>query len=90
MLDTLKKKYQGNYKVMKHIDNVEPLYDIHQFWDSQPVPKAYETVDETMYDKPIDKEKTVAEVKQTPYTLPPGYYWDDINIGDREQALEVY
>jgi len=54
MLDTLKDKYKSNYKVLKHIDHVEPLYDVHDFWDGQPVPKAYETIDESMYDKQID------------------------------------
>jgi len=34
-------------------------------------------------DKPIDKIKTVAEVKQEPYNLPAGYSWADIDISDR-------
>jgi glycylpeptide N-tetradecanoyltransferase len=69
---------------------VEPLYDIHDFWDSQPVPKAYDTVDPAMYDKPIDVEKTVTDVKPEPYVLPPGYYWSDVDINDPVQADEVY
>lgn len=48
---------------MKKIDHLYPLYDAHDFWDSQPVPKAYEVFDSALIDKPIDKEKTVAEVK---------------------------
>ena len=84
MLTILKEgKYKGNYKVQKTIDNLEPLYDIHDFWDSQPVPKAYEAVDESMIDKPIDAVKTVDEVKQVPYTLPTGYVWDNIDISNR-------
>ena len=90
MLKILKDKYKNNYKVLKHIDHLEPLYDVHDFWDSQPVPKAYETIDESMFDKPIDKEKTVAEVKPEPYNLPPGYHWDNVDISDRKQAEEVY
>lgn len=51
MLEYLKKtKYSENRKVLRSIDNVEPLYDIHDFWDTQPVPKAYDKVDETMFD----------------------------------------
>jgi hypothetical protein len=42
MLEIAKEHYQGNYKVCKTIDKVEPLYDIHEFWDSQPVPKPNE------------------------------------------------
>lgn len=90
MLDILKDRYKGNYRMLKNIDNVGPLYDIHDFWDSQPVPKAYEQIEEKDWDQPIDKVKTVAEVKQEPYTLPEGFYWADIDINNREQALEVY
>jgi Myristoyl-CoA:protein N-myristoyltransferase, N-terminal domain len=91
MMEELKQtKYKGNYKIQKKIDSMEPLYDIHDFWDSQPVPKAYEQVDETMYDKPIDVEKTVGEVRQEPYTLPQGYTWANIDISNRDEAEEVY
>jgi hypothetical protein len=50
LLETMRKKYEGNYKVIKAIDNLVPLYDAHDFWDSQPVPKAYENYDETKFD----------------------------------------
>jgi hypothetical protein len=74
MLDHLKKdKFKGNYKALKQIENMEPLYNLHDFWDSQPVPKAYDKVDESMFDKPIDVVKTVADVKPEPYPLPAGY-----------------
>ena len=64
MLDYLKKsKYSENRKVLKNIDTVEPLYDIHDFWDTQPVPKAYDKIDDSMYDQPIDVPKTLADVK---------------------------
>ncbi len=51
MLNYLKEKYEKNYKVMKHINNMEPLYDTHDFWDSQPVPKAYDAPDESKFDQ---------------------------------------
>ena len=51
MLKHLREKFKGNYKVQKNLDHLEPLYDVHDFWDSQPVPKAYDTVDESMYDQ---------------------------------------
>jgi Myristoyl-CoA:protein N-myristoyltransferase, N-terminal domain len=35
-------------------------------------------------DKPIDKIKTVDEVKQEPYNLPGGFVWADIDISNRE------
>ena len=34
LLDKLRKKYEGNYKMIKAIDNLIPLYDSHDFWDS--------------------------------------------------------
>jgi glycylpeptide N-tetradecanoyltransferase len=43
-----------------------------------------------MYDRQIDVEKTVADVKDTPYNLPQGFEWADIDINDRTQADEVY
>ena len=43
-----------------------------------------------MIDKPIDVEKSVSDVKDTPYNLPPGFYWDNIDITKNEQAQEVY
>ena len=90
LLDKLRKKYEGNFKMIKAIDNMIPLYDSHDFWDSQPVPKAYEVVDQNMYDKQIDVFKTPSDVKQDPYNLPQGYWWANIDITNREQALEVY
>jgi hypothetical protein len=53
ILGHLKEKNKGNYKMIRAIENLEPLYDAHDFWDYQPVPKAYEKVDESMFDKPI-------------------------------------
>lgn len=43
-----------------------------------------------MYDKPIDREKTVAEVQQEPYGLPEGFYWANVDINNRDEAHEVY
>jgi hypothetical protein len=34
LLELLRTKYEGNYKIIKHIDNLIPLYDSHDFWDS--------------------------------------------------------
>lgn len=54
------------------------------------MPKAYDTIDPALYDKAIDKVKTVSEVMSTPYTLPAGFYWADIDITNKEEAKEVY
>jgi hypothetical protein len=90
LLETLREKNEGKYKLLKQIDHLIPLYDAHDFWDSQPVPKAYDKVDMSLMDKPIDAIKTVADVKQVPYNLPQGFVWADVDITDNEQAKEVY
>lgn len=50
-------------RLLKKLENIAPLYDAHDFWDSQPVPKAYETVDEKMWDQQIDVLKTPEMVR---------------------------
>ena len=43
-----------------------------------------------MIDKPIDVDKTVAEVKDQAFNLPAGFVWSDVDISDNAQAHEVY
>jgi glycylpeptide N-tetradecanoyltransferase len=43
-----------------------------------------------MFDKPIDIEKTVEQIKDTPYNLPQGFVWSNVDISDPAQAHEVY
>lgn len=75
---------------IRKLDNITPLYDDHGFWDTQPVPKAYENVAPEQFDSPIDVEKTPDDVQAEPYTLPAGYFWSDVDINDPKQAEEVY
>jgi glycylpeptide N-tetradecanoyltransferase len=39
---------------------------------------------------PIDALKTVAEVKQEPYSLPGGFQWCCVNVLDPVEVSEVY
>lgn len=39
-----------------------------------------------MFDKPIDIEKSISEIKDKPYNLPAGFEWVDIDIKNREEA----
>ena len=86
LLKSLKSTNSGNYKALKKIDSIAPLYDAHDFWDSQPVPKAYERVEEDMLDKQIDAEKKVEDIRDKPYNLPDGFTWSDVNINKEEEA----
>lgn len=43
-----------------------------------------------MFDRQIDVEKTVDDVKNIPYNLPKGFEWSNVDITDKVQADEVY
>mmetsp|Transcript_16506 Transcript_16506/g.22904 ORF Transcript_16506/g.22904 Transcript_16506/m.22904 type:complete len:427 (-) Transcript_16506:85-1365(-) len=59
----------------------------HEFWDTQPVPKLNEEVEE---DGPIDKPKTVDDIQKEPYNLPSGFEWSETDVDDPNVMLEVY
>ena len=39
------------------------------------------------YNKAIDKPKTVADIRDEPLDIPPGFYWANINIEDDNEKL---
>jgi len=39
---------------------------------------------------PIDDQKTVKDVRQSPYPLPTGFEWSDVNVSDEDQLRELY
>ena len=90
LLSEVKDQKKSDPVLLRKIESIAPLYDSHDFWDNQPVPKAYDKVDPSMYDKQIDIDKTVEDVKQDPYNLPTGFYWANVNINDPVEAKEVY
>ena len=49
----------------------------HSFWKSQPVPDVGEDVTEN---GPYEGDKKPEEIRQTPYTLPDGYEWSEIDV----------
>lgn len=59
----------------------------HAFWDNQPVPKLNDKVVDC---GPIDVEKTIADVRQEPLTLPAAYEWASVDLTDSEMLDEVY
>ena len=63
-----------NKKIMKELQKYKPLYEKHEFWDTQPVPKGIAGgVDK---EGEIEKGK-LDEVRQEPYSLPSGFTWSD-------------
>jgi len=80
----------GQYKQSREVKKVQQLYDTHNFWDSQPVPKSNDNVQESDFNKPIDKEKTVDEIRAEPLDIPPSFHWADVDISNDEECKEVY
>lgn len=74
----------------KKIKKMATLYDTHTFWDSQPVPKADDVVTADLLDKAIDVDKTVDEIPSEPYNIPPGFYWDNVDIENETECQDVY
>ena len=66
------------------------MYDTHDFWDNQPVPKTSDNVSEDDFNKAIDVPKTVAEIREEPLDIPAGYHWADVDITNDEECQEVY
>lgn len=50
----------------RKLKKIASLYDTHNFWETQPVPKATDVVNVEDFDKPIDKVKTVEEIAEDP------------------------
>uniref|UniRef100_A0A8C5QDL2 Glycylpeptide N-tetradecanoyltransferase n=1 Tax=Leptobrachium leishanense TaxID=445787 RepID=A0A8C5QDL2_9ANUR len=57
----------------------------YQFWDTQPVPKLGEVVSSN---GPIEPDKD--NIRPEPYTLPPGFIWDALDLGDSVVLKELY
>ncbi|XP_019379078.1 PREDICTED: glycylpeptide N-tetradecanoyltransferase 1 [Gavialis gangeticus] len=57
----------------------------YQFWDTQPVPKLGEVVNTH---GPVEPDKD--HIRQEPYTLPQGFIWDALDLGDRGVLKELY
>jgi glycylpeptide N-tetradecanoyltransferase len=70
---------------MKEMQKYRTLYEKHEFWDTQPVPKVISSSGEGE----IEKGK-LKEVRQEPYVLPEGFEWSDVDLDNEEQLNEVY
>ncbi|CAI2368672.1 unnamed protein product [Moneuplotes crassus] len=72
-------------EAMEHMQKMKPLYEKHDFWDTQPVPNLSGAFTEGEIEKGV-----LEEVKQESYSLPPGFEWYDIDLEDEEQLNDVY
>lgn len=74
-----------NQAAMKEFKKYKTLYDKHDFWDTQPVPKVMSGSEEGEIEKGIPDE-----VRKEPYDLPAGFEWSDVDFEDPAQLHEVY
>eukprot|EP00162_Nutomonas_longa_P008506 comp18581_c0_seq1/m.33469 comp18581_c0_seq1/g.33469 ORF comp18581_c0_seq1/g.33469 comp18581_c0_seq1/m.33469 type:complete len:425 (+) comp18581_c0_seq1:38-1312(+) len=51
---------------------------VHKFWDTQPVAK----IDEDVAEKKIVETADNKNIRETPFDLPPGFEWFEVNIED--------
>ncbi|CAB9500098.1 Glycylpeptide N-tetradecanoyltransferase 1 [Seminavis robusta] len=59
----------------------------HAFWDTQPMPHGSR---ENHPEGPIVPNRPVEEVRSEPYTMPGGFEWSNVNVGDPAQRDELY
>ena len=55
----------------------------HQFWKSQPIPGEGEDVSAN---EPYEADKKQEEIRQTPFSLPDGYEWCEIDIQNEAEV----
>lgn len=60
-----------------------------QFWNSQPVP-SLGTVIPRGTNEPMSPDKRLDEIKADPFSLPDGFKWDDLDLNNQEQLMELY
>jgi glycylpeptide N-tetradecanoyltransferase len=80
---------RGERETATVVEEMGPLYDPHDFWDNQPVPKIGEKLNEEEYNKPIEV-KGLEDVRKEPLNLPAGYNWANLNLADDKEAEELY
>jgi len=59
----------------------------YEFWETQPVPKLDEEIDENV-NEAVEPDKD--NVRQEPYSLPTGFVWDTLNLQDPGELKELY
>jgi len=64
--------------------------DKYVFWETQPVPQFSGLEPAQAEDGPIDKPKTVADVRQEPYALPAPYQWCTCDFSQDSVVQEVF
>ena len=62
----------------------------HLFWDTQPVPKLDEAIEDAQINDVIEPNKDHAAIRQEPYAMPEGFAWSDLDVTDESVLKEIY
>ncbi|RLN44557.1 hypothetical protein BBJ28_00012499 [Nothophytophthora sp. Chile5] len=78
--------------LVQAVDQQRQLQKEHRFWGTQPVPKPKQDAEETSTSLhgAIDGDKTVDQVRQEPYNMPPGFAWTELDVNNPTEVQEVY
>lgn len=57
------------------------------FWDTQPVPKLGDSIEEDT-NEPVEGDKE--DIRQESFSLPGGFVWDTLDLGNEEVLKELY
>ena len=60
-----------------------------KFWETQPVPQIGTQVPKGV-NEPIQPNKTKEEIKSDPFSLPDGFKWDDLDLNNHDELMELY
>ena len=60
-----------------------------KFWETQPVPKLGAQIAKDV-NEAIQPNKSTEEIKQDCYSLPDGFKWDDLDLNNHDQLMELY
>ena len=89
LLHKLEQKNSERKYAVKRIRKLVPLFEEHEFWSTQPVPRYTDALPSSAFNAAVEV-KTVADVSQEPYGLPGGYEWCSMNLKDPAQLDELY
>lgn len=60
-----------------------------KFWETQPVPALGSKINDDV-NEPIEEDKSISEVNPNSFSLPAGFKWDDLDLENRDQLMELY
>jgi hypothetical protein len=62
--------------------------ELHAFWDTQPMMENNDSSSLTLH-APIIPNKPASELRQTPYNMPKGFEWAEIDMSNEEEKNQL-